>query len=111
MVWSCKMKPDENSILRRGMVLEVEGRRPVVGPKKTWSKVAEEDMRKLNITEDMAEGLKAELAWAGKKVTQIFKSRQRRGSNWGPCDRKAEILLTAPTMPTHFLLWFEFQYC
>ena len=34
------------------MKLEVEGRRPVGRPKKTWSKVVEEDMRKLNITED-----------------------------------------------------------
>ena len=40
---------DENSILWRAMELKVEGRRPVVGrPKKTWSKVVEEDMRKLN---------------------------------------------------------------
>ena len=46
---------DENSILRRAMELEVEGRRPVGRPKKTWSKVVEEDMRKLNITEDLAE--------------------------------------------------------
>ena len=36
------------------MELEVEGRRPVGRPKKTWSKIVEEDMRKLNITEDMA---------------------------------------------------------
>ena len=27
--------------------MEVEGRRPVGRPKKTWSKVVEEDMRKL----------------------------------------------------------------
>ena len=46
---------DENSILRRAMELEVEGRRPASRPKKTWSKVVEEDMRKLNIMEDMAE--------------------------------------------------------
>ena len=39
----------------RAMELEVEGRRPVGRPKKTWSKVVEEDMRKLNITEGMAE--------------------------------------------------------
>ena len=38
---------DENSILRRAMELEVEGRRPVGRPKKAWSKVVEEDMRKL----------------------------------------------------------------
>ena len=39
------------------MELEVEGR-PAGTPKKTWSKVVEEEMRKLNITEDMAEGRK-----------------------------------------------------
>ena len=39
------------------MELEVEGRRPVGWPK-TWSKVVEEDMRKFNITEDMAEDRK-----------------------------------------------------
>ena len=35
------------------MELEVEGRKPVGRPKKTWSKVVEEYMRKFNITEDM----------------------------------------------------------
>ena len=40
------------------MELEVKGRRPVGRPKKTWSKVVEEDMKKLNITEDMAEDRK-----------------------------------------------------
>ena len=35
---------DENSILRRVMELVVEGRRPVGRPKKTWSKVVEEDI-------------------------------------------------------------------
>ena len=45
---------DENSILRRAMELEVEGRRPVARPKKAWSKIVE-DMWKLNITEYMAE--------------------------------------------------------
>ena len=50
---------DENSILWRAMELEVEGRRPVGRPKKTLSKVVvEEDIRKLNIAEDMAEGKK-----------------------------------------------------
>ena len=49
---------DENSILRRVMELEVEGRRPVGMPEKTWSKLMEGDMRKLNITEDMAEDRK-----------------------------------------------------
>ena len=48
---------DEYSILRRVMELEVEGRRPVGRPKKTWSKVVEEDMRKISITEDMAEDI------------------------------------------------------
>ena len=37
------------------MGLKEEGRRPVGRPKKTWSMVVEEDMRRLNITEDMAE--------------------------------------------------------
>ena len=37
------------------MELEVEGRKPVSRPKKTRSKVVEEDKRKLNIMEDMAE--------------------------------------------------------
>ena len=49
---------DENSILRRAVELEVEGRRPVGRPKKTWCEVMEKDMRKLNITEDMAENIK-----------------------------------------------------
>ena len=50
---------DENSILRGVMELEVEGRKSVGKPKTTWSKVVKEDMRrKLNITEDMAEGRK-----------------------------------------------------
>ena len=49
---------DKNSILRRAMELEVEGKKPLGRPKKTWSKVEEEDMRKLNITEDMAEDRK-----------------------------------------------------
>ena len=40
------------------MVLEMEGRKPVGRPKKTWSKVVEEGMRKINITEDMAEDTK-----------------------------------------------------
>ena len=36
----------------------MEGRKPVGRPKKTWSKIVEEYMRKLNITEDMAETIK-----------------------------------------------------
>ena len=43
--WFGRVKhSDENSILRRVMELEeeVEGRRPVSRPKKTWSKVVEE---------------------------------------------------------------------
>ena len=49
---------DENSVLRREMELKVEIRGPVGRPKKTWSKVVEEDMRKLNITEGMIEDRK-----------------------------------------------------
>ena len=44
---------DENSILRRVMKLEVEGRRTVGRPKKIWSKVVDKNVRKLNITEDI----------------------------------------------------------
>ena len=40
------------------MEWEVEDRRPLGRPKKTQSKVVEEDMRKLNIMEDMAEDRK-----------------------------------------------------
>ena len=36
----------------------MEGRKPVGRPKKTWSKVVEEEMKKLNITEYMAEDRK-----------------------------------------------------
>ena len=39
-------------------MLGAEGRRAVSSPKKTWSKVVEEDISKLNITEDMAEDRK-----------------------------------------------------
>ena len=49
MVWSHKRR-EENNICWRVMELEVEGRSPVGMPKK--------DMRKLNITEDMAEDRK-----------------------------------------------------
>ena len=48
-----------------------------------------------------SEGWKAELAWAEKKVAQIFKSRQSQGSNRGSCGRKSEILPTVPATPTH----------
>ena len=37
------------------MELEMEGRNPVSGSKKSWGKVVEEDRRKLNIAEDIAE--------------------------------------------------------
>ena len=36
---------DKNSILRSAMELEMEVRKPVGRPKKTWSKAVEEDMR------------------------------------------------------------------
>ena len=45
-------------ILRRAMELEVEGRRTVGRPKKSWSKIMEDGMRTLNITEDMEEDRK-----------------------------------------------------
>ena len=47
----------------------------------------------------MAVPLKLE-SLRSEKVAQIFESRQRRGSNREPCGRKAEILQTAPTMPS-----------
>ena len=36
----------------------MEGRKPVGRPKKIWSKIVEEDMKMLNIMEDMAEDRK-----------------------------------------------------
>ena len=36
----------------------MEGRRQVGRPKKTWSKIVEEDMRKLSISKEMAEDRK-----------------------------------------------------
>ena len=58
IIYSTVTRRDENSILRRVMELEVEGRRPVGRPKKTWSKVLEEDTRKLNIKENMTKNRK-----------------------------------------------------
>ena len=59
MVWFDHVKRrDENNMLWKAMELEVEGRMPVGRPKKAWSKVVEEDMRKVNITEDIAEDRK-----------------------------------------------------
>ena len=45
---------DKNSLLRRVMELDVEDRRPIGRLNKTLSKVVKEDMRKLNIMEEMA---------------------------------------------------------
>ena len=58
MRWFVVKRRNENSILVRAMELEVNVKRLVGRPKKTWSKVVEEDMRKLNIMEDMAEDRK-----------------------------------------------------
>ena len=60
LIWFGQLKcRDENSILRRVMELEVgECRRSVGRPKKIRNKVVEGDMRKLKITEDMAEDRK-----------------------------------------------------
>ncbi len=41
-------------ILRQAVNFEVEGRRPPGRPKKTLRKVVEEDMRMMNIVEEMA---------------------------------------------------------
>ena len=48
----------DGTVLSSAMELEMEGRMPVGRPKKTWSKVGEEDMRKLNIVENLAEDRK-----------------------------------------------------
>ena len=45
------------------------------------------------------EGWKSELAWAAKKVTQIFKSPSESGSNWGTFCRKAQILQLRQSCP------------
>ncbi len=45
---------EEEHILRRALNVEVGGRRPPGRPKKTWRVVVEEEMRMLNITEEMA---------------------------------------------------------
>ena len=48
------MRREETHIVRRAMNFEVEGRRPAGRPKKTWKQGVEEDMRRLNINEEMA---------------------------------------------------------
>ena len=49
---------DKNSILRRAMELKMEGRRPVGRPRRPGKMVVEENLRKLNIIEDMVEDRK-----------------------------------------------------
>ena len=66
---------DENSILRRAMELEVEGRRLVGRPKKTWSKVVEKDIRMLDIMEDMAEDR--------RQRRELISHPTPRVGNWG----------------------------
>ena len=51
-------KKKKNISSDKAVAMEVKGRRPVGKLKKTWSKVVEEDMRKLNITDDMVEDRK-----------------------------------------------------
>ncbi len=48
------MRQREDYILRQALNFEAEGRRPPGRPKKTRRKVVEEDMRMLNIREEMA---------------------------------------------------------
>ena len=45
---------EEGHIIKRAMDLEVGGRRPAGRPRRRWRQCIEEDMRFLNITEDMA---------------------------------------------------------
>ncbi len=47
---------EEEHILRRALNFEVEGRIPPGRPKKMWRKVVEEDMRMLNIMEEITVG-------------------------------------------------------
>ena len=50
------------------------------------------------------EGCRGGDTWRKKYVllkAQIFESQQSWKSKRGPCDRKAEILITAPTTPAH----------
>ena len=49
---------DENSILRSVMDLEVIGRRLVGWLRKTWSKLVEENIRKLDIKENITKDRK-----------------------------------------------------
>ena len=46
---------EEGHILRRAVELEVAGKRPVGRPRKTWKQEVEEDLRRLNIREDMVD--------------------------------------------------------
>ncbi len=48
------MRRREEHILRRALSFDAGGRRPPERPKKTWRRVVEEDMRMLNVTEEMA---------------------------------------------------------
>ena len=48
------VRREEDHIVRQAMNFEVGGRRPAGRPKKTWRQGVEEDMRKLNINEEMA---------------------------------------------------------
>ena len=81
---------DENSILRSAMALEVEDGRPVGWPKKTCSKVVEEDMRKLNITEDMAEDR--------KQRRQLITCPTPEVGNWGRSTKKKKMKKKMMTM-------------
>ena len=45
---------EENSILRRAMNLQLNGRKPVGRPKKTWQACIKEDLTVLNISEEAA---------------------------------------------------------
>ena len=42
-------------VLRRAVELEMVGKRPVGRPRKTWRQGVEEDLRRLNIREDMVD--------------------------------------------------------
>ena len=48
MVWTCGWR-DDNSILKKAMMLEVNGQRKRGRPKQTWKRQVEESMKKIRL--------------------------------------------------------------
>ena len=51
--WFGHVRREEGHVLRRAVELEVVGKRLVGRPRKTWGQGVEEDLRHLNVREDM----------------------------------------------------------